>query len=293
MSQAHNTNLIHYSLSIPELHTHYVKVDLEIVVPNKKEVQLSMPVWTPGSYLIREFSKKMECYEATASGKLLLVTKTNKNTNISYYAKGLIVAALLDAKISMAKIGKKNLDDLMRVLWKQYYTEKQRGFAVAEFEAAASEVAKTDFKNFFDKHVRSLETSDYQGILSDAVLTINIKTDKRRISGINASAENVKKVVKFLESGTTACNSGVNVNDELIALNGLPVNNDTDDFMKKLSYPEKSKLLISRGGIVREIDFVFSATGRFSPSLGFEKEKNYLPLRDGWEKLIDNGRSTD
>jgi len=150
-----------------------------------------------------------------------------------------------------------------------------------------------EFKNFFDKHVRSLETSDYQGILSDAVLTINIKTEKRRISGINASAENVKKVVKFLESGTTACNSGENVNDELIALNGLPVNNDTDDFMKKLSYPEKSKLLISRGGIVREIDLVFSATGRFSPSLGFEKEKNYLPLRDGWEKLIDNGRSTD
>jgi predicted metalloprotease with PDZ domain len=207
--------------------------------------------------------------------------ENSKNTSISYYAKGLVVAALLDAKISTATQGKKNLDDLMRLLWKRYYTEKQRGFTVAEFEAAAAEVAGTDLKAFFDKHVRSLGTPEYQGIFSEAGLTVNIKTDQRQISGMTTSAENGKTVVKFVESNTPAWNSGVNVNDELIALNGFRINNDADDLLKKLSFPGTSRLLISRGGIVREIDFVFSTTGRYSLSLGFEKDKK-SPALEKW-----------
>lgn len=207
--------------------------------------------------------------------------ENSKNTSISYYAKGLVVAALLDAKISTVTQGKKNLDDLMRLLWKRYYTEKQRGFTVAEFEAAAAEVAGTDLKAFFDKHLRSLETPDYQGIFSEAGLTVNIKTDQRQVSGMTTAAENGKTVVKFVESNTPAWNSGVNVNDELIALNGFRINNDADDLLKKLSFPGTSRLLISRGGIVREIDFVFSTTGRYSLSLGFEKDKK-SPALEKW-----------
>ncbi|MFN5217522.1 MAG: hypothetical protein ACK5CL_02035, partial [Sphingomonadales bacterium] len=94
-------------------------------------------------------------------------------------------------------------------------------------------------------------------------------------------AENGKTVVKFVESNTPAWNSGVNVNDELIALNGFRINNDADDLLKKLSFPGTSRLLISRGGIVREIDFVFSTTGRYSLSLGFEKDKK-SPALEKW-----------
>ena len=79
MSHAKQISPIHYTLSIPEPHTHYVKVEMEISCANKKEVTVSMPVWTPGSYLVREFSKSVERFEATASGKQLPVIKTNKN----------------------------------------------------------------------------------------------------------------------------------------------------------------------------------------------------------------------
>jgi len=207
--------------------------------------------------------------------------ENSKNTNISYYAKGVVVAALLDAKISSATQGKKNLDDLMRLLWKTYYNEKKRGFSVAEFEAAASDVAGTDLKIFFDKHVRSLETPDYQGVFNDAGITVNIKTDKRQVSGMSTALENGKTVVKFVESGTPAWNSGVNVNDEIVAMNGFRVNNDADDLLKKLSYPESSKLLVSRGGIIKELDFKFAPTGRFSLTLGFVKDKT-SPALEKW-----------
>ena len=44
MSQAQNTSNLHYSLSIPEPHTHYVKVEMEIVAP---EDVAQVPVPSP------------------------------------------------------------------------------------------------------------------------------------------------------------------------------------------------------------------------------------------------------
>ena len=207
--------------------------------------------------------------------------ENSKNTSISYYAKGLVVAALLDAKISAATNGKKNLDDLMKLLWKQYYTVKQRGFSVAEFEDAASEIAGIDLKPFFDKHVRSIETPDYQQIFSEVGLTANIKVEKQQSSGMTTALENGKTMVKFVERGMPAWNSGVNVNDELIALNGFRVNNDADGLLKKLSYPEISKLMVCRGGMVKELNFTYAPAGRFSLSMGFEKEK-ITPSLEKW-----------
>jgi predicted metalloprotease with PDZ domain len=212
--------------------------------------------------------------------------ENSKNTSISYYAKGLVVAALLDAKISAATNGKKNLDDLMKMLWTRYYIDKKRGFTSTEFEAAATEVAGTELKPFFDKHVRSLDIPDYQNILGDAGLTINVKTEKRQSSGMTTASENGKTIVKYVESGMPAWISGVNVNDELIAINGFRVNNDADDLLKKLSYPALSKLMVCRGGILKELNFTYAPAGRFSLSLGFEKEK-ITPSLEKWRGKIN------
>ena len=38
-----------------------------------------MPVWTPGSYLVREFAKSVEGFGATVNGKAVKAEKVNKN----------------------------------------------------------------------------------------------------------------------------------------------------------------------------------------------------------------------
>ncbi len=45
------------------------------------DVELMMPVWTPGSYLVREYARNVEAVAAQAStgGPALGVTKTRKN----------------------------------------------------------------------------------------------------------------------------------------------------------------------------------------------------------------------
>lgn len=72
---------ISFTISFTEPQAHYV--DVEMVIPNVKGkyVDVKMPVWAPGSYLIREFSRNVESFGAFAtSGKAMDARKINKNT---------------------------------------------------------------------------------------------------------------------------------------------------------------------------------------------------------------------
>ena len=52
-----------YVLSFPAPQTHHLQVALELDRPG--EAELFLPVWTPGSYLVREYARHLEGLEAT------------------------------------------------------------------------------------------------------------------------------------------------------------------------------------------------------------------------------------
>jgi predicted metalloprotease with PDZ domain len=70
---------LRYTLSFPAPQTHYVEI--EAVVPSDRHpaIELDMAVWTPGSYLVREYGRNVEHVAAEGGGKALMVTKTLKN----------------------------------------------------------------------------------------------------------------------------------------------------------------------------------------------------------------------
>ena len=71
---------VRYILRFPEPQTHYVDVSVTVPSGDRGEIELLMAVWTPGSYLVREFSRHVERVAATASdGRVLPVGKTRKN----------------------------------------------------------------------------------------------------------------------------------------------------------------------------------------------------------------------
>ena len=55
---------INYKVSMPEPHTHYFEVKMEISDFEKEYVDIKMPVWAPGSYLAREFAKNVNLVKA-------------------------------------------------------------------------------------------------------------------------------------------------------------------------------------------------------------------------------------
>lgn len=203
--------------------------------------------------------------------------ENSKNTTISYYSKGLVVAALLDAEICKTSNGKKNLDDLMKLLWNKNYKAADKGFTPAEFEQAASETAGKDLTAFFNLHVRSLETPQYEKIWAATGISVNIEREKKYLTGITTLPENNKTMAKMIEDGSPAWEAGVNVNDEIIAANGFRVNNDLDDILKKTGNPANVTLLVSRTGIIREIKLSMKMVERFSITLKLPTDQDSWP----------------
>jgi predicted metalloprotease with PDZ domain len=71
---------ISYTLRFPAPQTHYVEVEARIPTGGRPALELMMPVWTPGSYVVREFSRNVEALAAAGSpGEALPIRKSAKN----------------------------------------------------------------------------------------------------------------------------------------------------------------------------------------------------------------------
>ena len=75
---------ISFTVAMSKPHTHLLEVEIRVKVaanlqvPNESD--LIMPVWTPGSYLIREFERHVQDFAADANDRALVWAKVNKNT---------------------------------------------------------------------------------------------------------------------------------------------------------------------------------------------------------------------
>lgn len=70
---------LRYTLRFPQPHTHCVEVAAQVPASGPA-IELYMPVWTPGSYLVREYSRFVEDFRARdLQGRALRWEKTRKN----------------------------------------------------------------------------------------------------------------------------------------------------------------------------------------------------------------------
>jgi predicted metalloprotease with PDZ domain len=72
---------VEYFLAMPEPHTHYFEVQMKVSDFQQSFIDFKLPVWTPGSYLIREYAKSVEGFTAkNGNGQALKSEKVKKNT---------------------------------------------------------------------------------------------------------------------------------------------------------------------------------------------------------------------
>jgi predicted metalloprotease with PDZ domain len=70
---------IYYVVAMPQPETHLFEVTLKITDCPSPTVDLKMPVWTPGSYLVREYAKNLQNFAAFAGNTPLPWQKLSKN----------------------------------------------------------------------------------------------------------------------------------------------------------------------------------------------------------------------
>ena len=70
---------VHYTVEVASLHAHLFRVTLHIAQASAGQ-KLSLPVWIPGSYLVREFAKHLQHLQAKQNGKTCAITQLDKCT---------------------------------------------------------------------------------------------------------------------------------------------------------------------------------------------------------------------
>ena len=204
--------------------------------------------------------------------------ENSKNSAYSYYSKGVIVGFLFDAWIAASTNGSKHLDDVMQYLWRTHYKNKALGeegagitekdFLNAVKTVILSGKGKPDagkgsgfnFDQFAKQLLHSTEIPDYSGLMKAAGIDIKITESQSKKFGLTCELSNGRTVVKGIHAHPTAAGFqlGVNVNDELIALNGVRIENNIDDLFLKLGEPKELTLVVNRAGLLREIKGNFS-----------------------------------
>jgi predicted metalloprotease with PDZ domain len=70
---------VHYRVEAFDPHAHLWRVTLSIAKPARQQI-VSLPVWIPGSYMVREFSKHVQNLSATQNGKACGIDQLDKCT---------------------------------------------------------------------------------------------------------------------------------------------------------------------------------------------------------------------
>ncbi len=75
------TTELHYQVKIPEPWTHHVKIVIKVERPEQSNKQrFYLPVWSPGSYMVREYSRHVRRLQVVqGNGEFLYFEKISKN----------------------------------------------------------------------------------------------------------------------------------------------------------------------------------------------------------------------
>lgn len=211
--------------------------------------------------------------------KLYRPDENSHNSRISYYVKGAVLAALLDVQIQQATQGQACLDDVMRKLWQDH---QQTGYTSADFNRIVSEVAGNEVVTWLDKMVYSTEQLDYSPLLNwyglqfKAPKELGPNTKPEIYFGADATLTDGKLIVKRVMRDSPAYAAGINVDDELLALDDYRIGGDWMERLEHYQVDDVVETLISRRGKISKLPVRLAA----KPTSQWKLESAKEPTED-------------
>jgi predicted metalloprotease with PDZ domain len=199
--------------------------------------------------------------------------ENSPNTSISYYTKGTVIAFLLDARIR--KETSKSLDDVMRVEYERFSGAK--GYTPEEFRAEAEKVTGINLKQFWDTAVESTAELDY----SEALDTLGLRfkpvpaqapdRPAKTWLGITTRNDIGRLVVTQVQRGSPADVAGINVDDEILAIDDFRVRADRfENRLEQYKPGDRISVLVARREQLLKVDLPLST----EPVKGWRLEVN-------------------
>ncbi len=246
---AYYQNLIlrHANLSTPELYLGAVANDINIIE--------NQPGTAVQPLAEASFDAWIKAYRPN---------ENSVNTTISYYDKGAAVGMLLDLEIINDSKGKYSLDDVMRYMYNTYYKQNKRGYTDAEFKQGFEKFAGNNLDDFYRNYIYGLTPLDYNKYLGYAgyKLTDEAAGTNDPTLGIALNNNNGKKTVSAVLRGSAGWVDGINVNDELVSIDSVPVT-DPATMLNGKKVGDKVQVAVNRDGLPLTLPVTLLRNNRF------------------------------
>jgi predicted metalloprotease with PDZ domain len=199
--------------------------------------------------------------------------ENSNNTGVSYYSKGEEIGILMDLEIINATKGTKSLDDVMKAMYLQCKTLK-RGYTDAEFKAMVEKISGISFNSFWEKYVNGTVPADYKTYFGYAGIDVRNANEGQSVPylGVATGRKEGKIYINAVSRNSAAWVGGLNVNDEVIAVNGLPaepsVEKMTEITGKKVG--DVVKVTVIRDGVTKD----FQITLKANPNIALAAQIN-------------------
>jgi predicted metalloprotease with PDZ domain len=214
--------------------------------------------------------------------------ENSTNNTISYYTKGAIIAMMLDLEIINNSKGKYSLDDVMQYTYNEYYKNKKRGYTDEEFKLALEKFAGKNLNDFYNKYINGVADIDYNSYLTYAGCKLNNElADANTASlGITMIPNTSRVIVTSVLRGSAAWDDGINVNDEIITIDGNNVDSRKPLFGDKKPGDKISVTLI-RDGVEMTLPVTLkrAATVKFKLEQLSNPSAQQLTVRKKWLSL--------
>jgi len=199
-------------------------------------------------------------------------TENSANTTITYYSKGGIVANMLDLMIINQTKGAKNLDDVMKYLYQEYYKKQNRGFTPKEVQQALEKVSGLKLNDFFENYIYGTQTFDYKTVFGYANTDVDIFSEKSLSLGVSLTGN----VVRNVKRNTMGYDGGLNVNDEILAINGFRFSDNFAAIIEDKKVGEVLDILISRDNLIQILKIPLKESEFIRYMISSPKEKNSI-----------------
>ncbi|WP_246254460.1 M61 family metallopeptidase [Pedobacter foliorum] len=219
---------------------------------------ISNVVNTPGS---RVQSASESSYDAWIKG--YRPNENSNNSTISYYSKGEVVGMLMDIEIAHATKGAKSLDDVMKAMYQEYYKKLGRGYTDAEFKAMVEEISGISFTDFWAKYVNGTDVVEYKKYFGYAGINVVDENEGKSIPYLGVASKKVEgnMIVTAVSRNSAAWVGGLNVNDQVITVDGVPVEVAIEKMpvVTTKNVGDVITVTIRRDGLVRDISLTLKA----------------------------------
>jgi predicted metalloprotease with PDZ domain len=192
------------------------------------------------------------------------------NAEVDYYEKGEQVSLLLDLELRQRSENRASFDDALRALYKKFPLGK-RGYTNADVQKAAEELTKSSFADFFRDYVYGKKEIDFAGFLAYAGLEV---VEKKRDNaapdlGILVASAGERSIIRRVTAGSPAQVAGLDLEDELLALNSKRVrSSDLNERLKDYQPGDKVTLTVFRDEQLRDFEITLSA-----PALDYQVQR--------------------